>query len=94
MIVIFDTPGQSMVDMAAVGTGDASYIAPAHVRGDLLIEPRVENSVKVFDLDVSVIRWNIPLCKQMMAYAFHGQVPGPHIRVTEGDRVRINHQQL
>jgi hypothetical protein len=26
----------------------------------------------------------------VLAYAFNNQVPGPRIRVTEGDRVRIN----
>ena len=46
--------------------------------------------MKVFDLDVSVIKWNILPDVQLMAYAFNRQVPGPRIRLTEGDHVRIN----
>jgi FtsP/CotA-like multicopper oxidase with cupredoxin domain len=46
--------------------------------------------VKEFDLEVSVIKWNILPYKQVMAYAFNRQVPGPRIRVTQGDRVRFN----
>jgi len=90
MITTYDTPGQSMRDMAAVDPRTVSYTAPPDARGDQMLEPRVENSVKVFDLDVSVIKWNILPDEQVMAYAFNHQVPGPLIRVTEGDRVRIN----
>ena len=90
MIMTYDMPGQSMVDMSAVDPRSVRYTAPADARGDLPLEPRVENGVKVFDLDVSVIKWNILPYEQVMAYAFNRQVPGPRIRVTEGDRVRIN----
>lgn len=66
MIMTYDTPGQSMRDMAAVDPRTVSYIAPADARGDQPLEPRVENGVKVFDLDVSVIKWNIlPLTAQI-----------------------------
>ena len=37
-----------------------------------------------------MIEWNILPDEPVMAYAFNRQVPGPRIRVTEGDRVRIN----
>jgi FtsP/CotA-like multicopper oxidase with cupredoxin domain len=90
MIMTYDTPGQSMRDMAAVDPRTVSYTAPADARGDQPLEPRIENSVKVFGLDVSVIKWNILPYEQVMAYAFNRQVPGPRLRVTEGDRVRIN----
>jgi manganese oxidase len=90
MIMTYDTPGQSMRDMAAVDPRTVSYTAPADARGDQPLEPRMENGVKVFDLDISVIKWNILPYEQVIAYAFNHQVPGPRIRVTEGDRVRIN----
>jgi FtsP/CotA-like multicopper oxidase with cupredoxin domain len=64
--------------------------APTDARGDQTLEPRLEDGVKIFDLDVSVIEWNILPDEQVEAYAFNRQVPGPRIRVTEGDRVRIN----
>lgn len=90
MIMTYDTPGQSMVDMAAVNPREVTFTAPADAQGDQLLVPRMEGDVKIFDLDVSVIRWNILPYEQVMAYAFNRQVPGPRIRITEGDRIRIN----
>lgn len=59
MIMTRDTPAEAMVDMAAIDPGDVSYTAPEDARGDQPLAPRLENGVKVFDLDVSVIEWNI-----------------------------------
>ena len=44
------------------------------------LEPRIENGVKVFDLEASVIRWNILPDVTVDAYAFNGQVPGPRLQ--------------
>jgi len=85
-----DTPAEAMVDMAAVDPGDVSYSAPADARGDRTLEPRLEGGVKVFDLTASVIEWNILSDEQVMAYAINRQVPGPRLRLTQGDRVRLN----
>jgi FtsP/CotA-like multicopper oxidase with cupredoxin domain len=90
MIMTRDTPAQAMREMAAIDPGDVSYEAPAGARGDRTLEPRIEDGMKVFDLDVSVIEWNILPDEQVEAYAFNRQVPGPRLRLTEGDRVRIN----
>ena len=90
MIMTRDTPAEAMRDMAAVNPDFVSYVAPADARGGQPLTPRVEDGVKVFDLETSVIEWNILPDVQVMAYAFNNQVPGPLIRVTEGDRVRIN----
>jgi FtsP/CotA-like multicopper oxidase with cupredoxin domain len=90
MIMTRDTPGESMRDMAAVDPDTIRYTAPADARGDQELVPRIEDGVKVFDLETSVIEWNILPDEPVMAYAFNHQVPGPRIRVTEGDRVRIN----
>ena len=46
--------------------------------------------MKVFDLDVSVIAWNILDDKRVMAYAFNRQIPGPRIQIGQGDDIRIN----
>jgi FtsP/CotA-like multicopper oxidase with cupredoxin domain len=89
MIMGRDTPGASMRDMAAVDPRRVAYSAPADARGDRPLEPRVENGVKVFELETSVVAWTILPGVQVEAYAFNRQVPGPRIRVTEGDRVRI-----
>ena len=90
MVMSRDTPAAAMREMAAIDPGEVSYSAPTDARGDRHLEPRIEDGMKVFDLDVSVIEWNILPNEQVEAYAFNRQVPGPRIRVTEGDRVRIN----
>jgi FtsP/CotA-like multicopper oxidase with cupredoxin domain len=90
MITTYDTPGKAMRDMAAVDPRRVSYVAAVEARGDQPLTPRLENGVKVFDLDLSVIRWSILHNVAVLAYAFNRQVPGPRIRVTQGDRVRLN----
>ncbi len=90
MIMTYDTPGEAMRDMAAVDPRRVSYAAPVEARGDQPLAPRIENGVKVFDLDLSVIQWSILHNVQVLAYAFNRQVPGPRIRVTQGDRVRLH----
>jgi len=90
MIMTRDTPGQAMRDMAAVDPTAVSYRASVDARGDQPLEPRIENGVKVYDLEASVIEWNILPYERVMAYAFNHMVPGPRINVTEGDHVRFN----
>jgi FtsP/CotA-like multicopper oxidase with cupredoxin domain len=85
-----DTPGQAMQDMAAVDPSTVSYRAPADARGDQPLEPRIEDGVKVYDLEASVIEWNILPYERVMAYAYNRQVPGPRITLTQGDHVRFN----
>jgi FtsP/CotA-like multicopper oxidase with cupredoxin domain len=60
------------------------------VAGGRELEPRIENGVKVFDLETSVVQWTILPDVKVAAYSFNGQVPGPRIRVRQGDHVRIN----
>ncbi len=89
MIMTHDMPAEAMKDMAAIDPRDVSYTAPSDARGAQVLEPRIEDGVKVFDLDLSVIEWSILPDVQVMAYAINRQVPGPTIRVTEGDRIRM-----
>ena len=90
MIMTRDTPGKAMADMAAVDPTTVSYRAPVEARGDQPLEARIENGVKVYDLEASVIEWNILPYERVMAYAFNRQVPGPRITLAEGDHVRFN----
>ena len=48
-----------------------------------------EGPVKVFKLTVRDVGFDIFPDKPMMGWGFNGLIPGPTIRVTEGDRVRI-----
>ncbi len=89
MIMTADMSPESLRDMAAVDPATVTYTAPADARGDQPLQPRLDNGVKVFDLTTEIIRWNILPDRQVLAYAVNRQVPGPRIRVTEGDRVRM-----
>jgi FtsP/CotA-like multicopper oxidase with cupredoxin domain len=90
MIMTQETSAAAMLDMAAVDPRDvtASYGLDTH--GAVPLEPRIEDGVKVFDLETSVIRWQILPSVAVNAYAYNGQVPGPTLRFRKGDRVRIN----
>ena len=90
MVMTRDTSAEAMRDMAAVDSNDIRYVAPASATGDTPLVPRVENGVKVFSLTASVVQWSILPNRRVAAYAFNMQVPGPRIRVVQGDRVRIH----
>ena len=95
MIMGPDTAADAMRDMAAVDPGAVTVAAPAAARGDQPLPPRLENGVKAFDLTIAATGWNILPDRRVDAYAVNGQVPGPRLRVTQGDRVRVTvHNQL
>jgi FtsP/CotA-like multicopper oxidase with cupredoxin domain len=89
MIMGWDTPGDAMRDMSAIHPRLVTQAAAAQARGDVDLVPTMDNGVKVFNLETSVIRWNILPDVTVEGYAFNATIPGPRIRVTEGDRVRI-----
>ncbi len=53
------------------------------------LEFRIEDNVKVFELVTKPINWHITNAISVTAWTYNGTVPGPMIRVTEGDVVRI-----
>jgi FtsP/CotA-like multicopper oxidase with cupredoxin domain len=69
--------------------GIKAFPAPTKGKGNRLLEPRIERGVKVYELTASRIQWEVEPGRTVEAWAYNGQVPGPQIRVTEGDRVRI-----
>lgn len=89
MIMGWDTPGDAMRDMSAIHPRQVTRVAAAQARGDVDLVPMMDNGVKVFNLETSVIRWNILPDVTVEGYAFNATIPGPRIRVTEGDQVRI-----
>lgn len=90
MVMTRDTPGAAMREMSAVDPDEIDFTASAGARGAQPLQPRIADGVKVFDLRISVIEWNILPDEQVMAYAFNRQVPGPTIRLSVGDLVRLN----
>ncbi len=85
-----DTSAAAMRDMAAVDPRDVTASYGLEKQGAQPLAPHVEGGVKVFDLEASVIRWQILPDVSVDAYAFNGQVPGPTLRFRQGDRIRIN----
>jgi manganese oxidase len=70
--------------------GIRAFPAPTEGKGNQILEPRLEGGVKVFDLRTSIVQWEVEPGRRVEAWAYNGQVPGPQIRVREGERVRIN----
>ena len=90
MTMHFDTPAAAMREMAAILPRHIAYHAPRAARGDQPVEPRLDRGVKVFDLAAAVVRWHILDDVYVDAYTFNRQLPGPRLRLVQGDRVRIN----
>ena len=52
--------------------------------------PDVEkDGLKEFHLEASEFRWEYEAGKWVHVWGYNGQIPGPEIRVTEGDAVRV-----
>lgn len=69
--------------------GIKAFPAKTEGKGMLPLEPRIEDGVKVFELTCQHIEWEVLPGRKVKAMAYNGMVPGPLIRVTEGDRVRV-----
>jgi FtsP/CotA-like multicopper oxidase with cupredoxin domain len=65
------------------------FPAKTQGRGGLALAPSIENGVKVYRVTASEIDWEIAPGQKKTAFAYNGGVPGPVIRVTQGDRVRV-----
>ncbi len=69
--------------------GVKAFPAKTAGMGNQLLAPKIVNGVKVYDLTASEIQWEVSAGQMVKAMAYNGQVPGPQIRVREGDRVRV-----
>jgi len=59
--------------------------------GNQPLEPTIDGDWKVFEMTVDQMDWQIDAMKEpVKALGFNKMWPGPAIRVTEGDKVRIN----
>ena len=59
--------------------------------GNQPLEPTVDGDWKVFDLTIDQIDWKIDAMKEpVAALGYNKMWPGPVLRVTEGDKVRMN----
>lgn len=53
------------------------------------LEYRMDGDVKVFELTCREVTWEVEPGRTINAFTYNGIVPGPEIRVTEGDNIRI-----
>ncbi len=85
--------GASMAghDMAGTNGQMPSHAsqAPTAIRGNEPLSPKIVDGIKVFELTAQVVQWEVTPGEFVDAYAYNGMVPGPLLRVTEGDTVRI-----
>ncbi|MGH2397181.1 MAG: multicopper oxidase domain-containing protein [bacterium] len=57
--------------------------------GNLPLKPRIEKGTKVFELTAKAVQWEVKPGSRIEAFAYNGVVPGPIIRVRQGDRLRV-----
>ena len=69
--------------------GIKAFPAKTEGKGNQLMAPKLVGGVKVFELTAREIQWETKPGKKVTAWAYNNQVPGPQIRVREGDRVRV-----
>jgi FtsP/CotA-like multicopper oxidase with cupredoxin domain len=69
--------------------GIKSFPAKTEGKGNQPMAPKMVGGVKVFELTAEKIRWEVEPGRTVDAMAYNRQVPGPQIRVREGDRVRV-----
>ena len=69
--------------------GVKAFPAKSAGKGNQPLAPRIDKGVKVFELTAEKIQWETAPGQTVEAWAYNKQVPGPQIRVREGDRVRV-----
>lgn len=79
-----DMSGHGMEAIPSAGVPEATATAGAQ-----LLDYELDGDTKVFTLTAEVVQWPIMEGVTMTAYTYNGMVPGPLLRVTAGDKVRV-----
>ncbi len=69
--------------------GVKAFPAQTEGKGNQPLAYTMDGDVKVFELTCSVVQWEVTPGTRVEAWVYNGVMPGPEIRVTEGDRVRV-----
>ncbi len=69
--------------------GVKSFPAATDGKGNVPLEPTMDGHVKVFELTCKKAQWETSPGQRVEAWTYNGMVPGPLLRVREGDRVRV-----
>jgi manganese oxidase len=70
--------------------GVKAFPAATEGRGGQPLEYTMDGDVKVFNLTCDIVQWEVEPGRKVEAWAYNGVVPGPEIRVNEGDTVRVH----
>jgi FtsP/CotA-like multicopper oxidase with cupredoxin domain len=62
---------------------------PTSTKGNQPLEPKLIDGVKVFEVTAQVVQWEVAPGEFVEAWTYNGTVPGPLLRVTEGDTIRV-----
>jgi uncharacterized cupredoxin-like copper-binding protein len=57
--------------------------------GGQLLKPKMENGIPVYDITAKVVQWEVSPGRKIEAWTYNGTVPGPEIRVKQGQRVQV-----
>lgn len=78
-----------MADYLGEPEQDPEFTLVEH--GNQPLTPTIDGDWKVFEMSVDQMDWQIDAMKEpVKALGFNKQWPGPALRVTEGDKVRVN----
>lgn len=85
------TSGELTVDEmdAMHEEGVKAFPAKTEGLGGQPLEYEMDGDVKVFKLTTSLVDWEYAPGQRTEAWCYNGATPGPEIRVTEGDTVRV-----
>ncbi len=67
----------------------ANASKPSGKYGGQPLDFKMEGDVKVFNLNAVATKWEVRPGETKDVFAYNGVLPGPEIRVTEGEKVRI-----
>jgi plastocyanin len=86
------TAAMTAEEMDASAHGRAAAFPEAtEGEGGQVLEPTIlPDGTKEFDLTVDVIQWEVEAGKFVEAWAYNKQIPGPTLKVNDGDKLRIN----
>jgi FtsP/CotA-like multicopper oxidase with cupredoxin domain len=85
---------QQMASMHEQGVQDFLAGNQTDTLGGQVLRPTMDHGVKVYALTIEQVQWEVSKGVFKPAMAFNGTVPGPEIRVRQGDRVRFVFRNL
>ncbi len=76
---------------AAMMESMLAFPAETEGKGNVVLEPTeiLADGTKVFDLDISIIDWEVEPGKIVEGWAYNGMIPGPKFDLDRGDSIQV-----